>query len=512
MLVSQLFKERLILVLLIILSFFFYFYNLPNNYHFAGDQGRDVLVIKDILLDKHLQLLGPTTSVGNYYLGPFYYYFIAPSLFLASFNPLGLAVFQALLGVITVIILFLFLRSKLGLRVASFASFWYLLLPTFIKYNRFAWNPNPIPLFFILFVCSLTNFLSKKKIFFFILSLVNFGILLQLHLVTLVLALPLLLTIGWFYFDNKLNKKVLKKLMFMFGSFLIALFFSVAPLIISILKQPKGTSQLLAIGQIPVNLLLSLISLFKFVSGESLPIVVLITILGIISLGFLLYKLKQNLIDSLIKTSKDLIKNHKITSYSLLLIVLLSFVATWVGVSALKVELEAHYLFIPILSLIIIISWGVDQLLRWMKCPKNIYSQHITLIIITILISISWYKSWTNIFYPQEISANKIKQITRTVLDSTKGQPFQLAVLSSSNSVDPYQYFFELDKASLVSGQDVAKQIFIICETEDVCQPLGNPDWEIAKFQSHYLGQEVLQTEVETNSDRIYRIIKLSVD
>jgi len=33
---------------------------------FLGDQGRDVLIVKNIIVDKKFTLLGPTASVGGF--------------------------------------------------------------------------------------------------------------------------------------------------------------------------------------------------------------------------------------------------------------------------------------------------------------------------------------------------------------------------------------------------------------------------------------------------------------
>jgi len=35
----------------------------------------------------------------------------------------------------------------------------------------------------------------------------------------------------------------------------------------------------------------------------------------------------------------------------------------------------------------------------------------------------------------------------------------------------------------------VTKQLFVVCEGEKVCQPAGNPKWEIAVFDAAYNGK-----------------------
>ena len=56
------------------------FYRIREYLTFLGDEGRDVLVVKRMLLDGKFTLLGPITSVGSIYMGPVYYYLTAPFL------------------------------------------------------------------------------------------------------------------------------------------------------------------------------------------------------------------------------------------------------------------------------------------------------------------------------------------------------------------------------------------------------------------------------------------------
>ena len=50
---------------------------------FLGAEGRDVIIVRTLLVKADPILIGPGTSVGGMYLGPLYYYFMAPFLLLA---------------------------------------------------------------------------------------------------------------------------------------------------------------------------------------------------------------------------------------------------------------------------------------------------------------------------------------------------------------------------------------------------------------------------------------------
>ena len=94
--------EAILLVLILSLALFLRLYRISEFMTFLGDEGRDVRVVRDLITKGNLVFIGPMTSIGNMYLGPLYYYLIAPALFLSNLSPVGPAVMVALLSVLTV--------------------------------------------------------------------------------------------------------------------------------------------------------------------------------------------------------------------------------------------------------------------------------------------------------------------------------------------------------------------------------------------------------------------------
>src|SRR3989344_1455399 len=93
--------KKMILVFILIYAAFLRLYLIMDYMTFLGDEGRDVLIVYKIL-HGDLTLLGPTASVGGFFLGPIYYYFMAPFLWLFNYNPVGPAIMVALFGIATV--------------------------------------------------------------------------------------------------------------------------------------------------------------------------------------------------------------------------------------------------------------------------------------------------------------------------------------------------------------------------------------------------------------------------
>ena len=150
--IKKFLTQNWLLVLILILGAFLRFYRLGDYMEFLGDQGRDVLVIRNFFKHKDLFFIGPQTSIGNMYLGPYFYYLIAPSLLLANFNPVGPAAFIALLSLATIVLVYFVGQKWFSHPVGLIAAFLFAISPVVIKYSNFIWNPNVMPLFSLLFI------------------------------------------------------------------------------------------------------------------------------------------------------------------------------------------------------------------------------------------------------------------------------------------------------------------------------------------------------------------------
>lgn len=180
------------ILVLTILAAWLRLYRLGPSLQFLGDQGRDALVMHRLLTSGDLPFIGPITSVGGFYLGPLYYYLMAPWLWLARFNPVGPAVATAILGALTVPVLYWVGKKLFSHRVGLWAAGLYALAYIPISETRSAWNPNPMPLaaLGILYGFYLANYQNKPK--GLLLAAVSLGAALQLHYMIVFLA-PLII-------------------------------------------------------------------------------------------------------------------------------------------------------------------------------------------------------------------------------------------------------------------------------------------------------------------------------
>src|SRR4051812_39219754 len=89
-------------------------YRLQEFATFLGDQGRDAIIIKRLITFEHLTAIGPPSSIGQVFLGPFYYYLVAPFLPLFNFHPIGLVVGVVLIALIGFVASFIVIKKEVN--------------------------------------------------------------------------------------------------------------------------------------------------------------------------------------------------------------------------------------------------------------------------------------------------------------------------------------------------------------------------------------------------------------
>src|SRR3990172_670436 len=176
-----------ILLAIIILAAFLRLYRISDYLNFLGDEGRDVMVVRNIL-HGDLTFLGPRSSAGDFYLGPIYYYLMAPFLFLSNYHPVGPAIMDALFRIATVYLIFRIGSEFFGRKAGLIAALLYSISPLVIIHSRSSWNPNVMPFFSIAALYSAYKGIERKNFYLLGLSGVLLGIALQLHYLTIFLG------------------------------------------------------------------------------------------------------------------------------------------------------------------------------------------------------------------------------------------------------------------------------------------------------------------------------------
>lgn len=204
--------EWLALGLIISLAFAVRFWNFGPWLYFEADQARDANIIKAAVENGpgYLPLLGPRAAGTFLRLGPAEYYFqYLAALLFGSYEPFVLAYPALLFSLLSIPLFYFFLKQFFSRPVSLSATAVWAFSFILIQYSRFAWNPNGLPFWSLLFIFSIFKTFSqenqKKAGLWLLAAAVSYGIASQLHFLALV-GLPLAAVLFWiFYFPKKIK-------------------------------------------------------------------------------------------------------------------------------------------------------------------------------------------------------------------------------------------------------------------------------------------------------------------
>ncbi|MBI2614027.1 MAG: glycosyltransferase family 39 protein [Candidatus Levybacteria bacterium] len=486
-------KEKIILFLILLAAAFFRLYLIEEYLTFLGDEGRDVLVAYKIL-HGDLTLLGPTASVGGFFLGPIYYYFMAPFLWLFNYNPVGPAIMVSLFGIATVMLIYKVGKEFFGTNTGLIAAGLYAISPLVVTYSRSSWNPNPMPFFSLLTLYLIYKAVKKNNIKLFILSGFLFGITMQLHYLALFLGVIIFVYIllnHFVYSRNNYISKSIKNYLWIFLGFIIGwspfLAFEVRhgfPNIISIFNFILASGDTGGSTQFTPTLIDVFFRIFgrlvanfpepqKVALGAHLDMAIwyyAAFLLGIVSVWFLI---------------KRFIKEYKSRSpeFSKISLLVVWFILGVGLFGFYKKSIYDYYFGFMFPLPFFIVSFFIVNL--WKKGIGKFVA-------ISILLILIWLNSLT---LPFKASANRqlkqVEEISKFVIDKVDNKPFNFALITGGNSDHAYRYFFTIWQKEPVTIQNVSldpkrttvtNQLLVVCEIVPDCHPLGHSVWEIAGF------------------------------
>lgn len=189
-------------VIILLVGIFFRTYEFHDFLRFNADQSRDAGIVSSYIEGRSpLPLLGPKAGGTDFHVGPVFYYFQIASAKIFGNVPAVMAYPDLLFSILTIPLLFFFLRKYFGVRTAMFLVVIFAVSSYAVKYSRFAWNPNSLPFWSILFLSGLHEMMigrGSRYRWWGIVTGIAFGIGIQLHTLSL-LFFPILLA-GVFVF------------------------------------------------------------------------------------------------------------------------------------------------------------------------------------------------------------------------------------------------------------------------------------------------------------------------
>ena len=476
------------ILVILVLAAYLRLYRIADYMTFLGDEGRDVLIVKRMIVDHKFTLLGPTASVGGFFMGPIYYYFMLPFLWAWNLNPVGPAIMVALFGIATVLLVYIVGLQWFSKPVALISSLLYAISPIVIAYSRSSWNPNIVPFFSLLSMYLLGKAILKNQYYLLFYVGLCAGIGVQLHYIYLFLIFTqgLLLVVHY----RKLNFLNIFYLILgfclgfsPFFAFELRHGFTNSRAILEFVFTGKDTGfqwhQFIGniqdvstrlfgrfIIRIPEPSMLGGIPNLIRESWKAGQL--LLTVGGIIALLTLGIRVKKE------------ISQREKNSFMMLLC---WFVVPLFFFGMYKKNIYDYYfgIFFPI-------PFYLTALLL-IDAMKIRYVGKIFGALAIVGLSVFNWQGRPFMYEPNRQLA-QVEFISQTGLDKSEGKPFNFALITGGNSDHAYRYFFEIwnKKPIVIENTEidpqrttVTEQLLIVCE-DTSCQPLGNSLWEVAGF------------------------------
>lgn len=489
------------LLTIISIGAFFRLFKISEYMTFLGDEGRDAIIVRRLLVYFDPILIGPGTSIGNMYLGPLYYYLMAPFLFFANFSPVGPSVMVALFSIATIFLIWYISRIWFGRIAANIASLLFALSPVVIIYARSSWNPNIMPFFALLTVVSLWKAFKDGSYGWLLVTGVSMAFVLQSHYLGLLLVPAAFLF--WFLIYRDLRKgdlliavhdKTSNIKNFWKGTIagLVLFLFLMSPLLIFDIRHNGMnfnaikiffTQRETTVSIKPWKALPNIYPIVRdniavrLISGKDIFIGNISV--KVVTITFVIFTVMY-----LFRARKILSKNNEKRNFNKGMF----FLAVWlvtglVGIGLYKQHVYDHYFGFLYPAVFLYIGAVCQKIYDLHFDGLKILTSAWIIMLVGAYIANSPLRSAPNYQMRRAVEVSKI--IRNDVADAK----FNLAVIAVQNYEDGYQYFLEKDGANVTDidaqrlTETVGQSLYVVCEIpQDLCDPTHSPKTQVANF------------------------------
>lgn len=225
-------KEIILVTLILALGLFFRTYRLTEKMEFAHDADLYSWFVKDVVVDKHLRLIGQLTSADGIFIGPLFYYALIPFFFLTNMDPVGGNWLMVILGAATILSYYYVFSRLFNKNVGFIAMFLHTVLLTAINFDRAVVPSTPTNIWIVWFFYCVVQITRKNYNVLPLLGVLA-GLIWHIHIALAPAFLAIIAAIA-------LNRKLpdLKNILYFF----LTLFITSIPLIL--FEARHGFSQL----------------------------------------------------------------------------------------------------------------------------------------------------------------------------------------------------------------------------------------------------------------------------
>lgn len=415
------------------------FYRIADLTEFLGDQGRTGMEILRDWRGRTLPLVGPTVLSGEY-LGPAFYYIMAPAFILGRFHPLSAALWTATIGVAAVGVLWWIGKELWGWPAAAMVAFLWAVSPQIVSSDRVLWEPNLIPFFAFSFVLGVLKMRKRASFLWGVVTGSALGIIIQLQYPAfLFFALTLVAFIEVWLREKKLSGGFVRAIFGLFTGFIIV----TLPFVIY--ESARGFSDIFSVfgnflagGQAPLakrQILSNILDYSSRVMRRVVP-----------------FPGGWETVSLLVLLAISIIKRSFWTA-----LFVMWFLAGVTAIAFYRGVVFDHYLFfvLPVPFLL------MGYLLSMLEKRTNIW---IPLLFVAVIVV--YQLSKTDITSPGPKDIGRVSQAAGEILRESAGQPFSFGLIASRSFLDfHYRYFFLLSGREAVPYQSQGYQkLFLVCE------------------------------------------------
>ena len=156
-------KKYWLLITILLIGLFLRVYKPLELYMYGHDQDLAGWIIKDILVNGHLRLIGQETSSQGVFIGPLFYYLQIPFYLLTKMDSSGTIILVTILGLFSIFSFYFCFSKIFGKRVGLISAFIYSIGVYFIFTDREIVPTMPVYLWTVWFFYGLWLILNGKS-------------------------------------------------------------------------------------------------------------------------------------------------------------------------------------------------------------------------------------------------------------------------------------------------------------------------------------------------------------
>ncbi len=188
--------KPLVLIVVFLLAAFLRIIPLIHNGVFFGfDQGLDMIMVKQLVVDHKLNLISRYSGLEGVLMGPLWTWFLAVPFLLSGGNPAANMLYLVIFSLAATVAAYFIVRRIWGEKEAVATYIFLLLSPHFIGGSQVVLSPLPLAYLFFFFIWCAYEIMVNRRDVFWLLWWLLVGVFFQLEIGFAVFTLPVILAL-----------------------------------------------------------------------------------------------------------------------------------------------------------------------------------------------------------------------------------------------------------------------------------------------------------------------------